>query len=369
MGRNGTRRALCGFWVSKNNFSLDLELQKTVIISTTLAWLQNQSLEFKTMTNDTEISQKLNLIKKGEIRNWAQIADVLISVQQQNAMQSEVSFTEWLNSFAKELKKTEALLWRWMAAAKNYKEFMKLDLEKIGIDAPDLQNLPNSISAENIELLFKIKHAISNEMVVDFEKRILEGDIQRAELRGIYVALRTEQKKYPNHRDMAISNQFIFKTKLFSCLMNKKLTWLDEFAYTYVLEEGHRLCKRETYRTLFNINVPFFKYEIDAITIAYKKPADMLKINGFIIFYSADTSFLKKIEQLMTCSDCIWVATKIEDLCHLKNLPEEVGIVTLDDNDEIIINVRAKDRYQFDAYDNKNIFRYRLIKKLLLQVL
>lgn len=317
-----------------------------------------------------EIHQELNSIEKGEIKTWATIGKLLISVEHHEIWkEKEESFTQWLRSFSKKIKKTESLLWRWLTASKYYNNVIALELTSNEIDAPDLLDLPIHVSPDNIELLSKIHKGIPKDILLDFAKRIMTGEIKRAELRAIYITLRSS-KKHLNEK----SDLFILKTKFFNALMKLKKQFKER---DYPDINGIRKienfsCIEYSYKTLFHVKFkePYKgSCSLDCVVILYDKGEEEFAINGVKIIDAIDKSLIKEIEILKKCCEFIWVVIPNKNIVDLQNLPEEIGILTLDDSGNIITTSPSLRNIAVTTGEIIINWRNKLLEKILLKAL
>jgi hypothetical protein len=96
--------------------------------------------------------------------------------------------TIWIRDYAKQTSRQPSTLWRLLAAGKYYLE-LREEFEKDGVSLPDLEDPAIAASPESLEILNKLARAMPADLR-QIQRRTLEGNISRRELRDLWVTYR-----------------------------------------------------------------------------------------------------------------------------------------------------------------------------------
>jgi hypothetical protein len=120
---------------------------------------------------------------------WSTVGLLLDEVDRERFWARDArSFSEWMKSLAPRMGVNESSLWRYLAASRYYQ---KLQKEFAGIDrVPTSQQLPVSISAENLEILQKLERVMQPKEFKELAGRVLHGGVTRGELRELWQTYR-----------------------------------------------------------------------------------------------------------------------------------------------------------------------------------
>jgi hypothetical protein len=115
--------------------------------------------------------------------SWALIGTILDQVDHEKDWAYDArSFSEWMKSFALSIGMNESSLWRYLSAIRYYQKLRKdLNLRK---------ELPDSVSAEGLELLEKLERVVPKKEFDEVAGRVLGGDVKRNELRELWKTYR-----------------------------------------------------------------------------------------------------------------------------------------------------------------------------------
>lgn len=121
---------------------------------------------------------------------WLAIGTWLIlAAQNKTWSESERSYTAWVSAQARRLGLSEASLWRYATATRSL-DAIRFDIIKAGHRCPDLVELQDVVSPESVELATKIRRYSSPEDGVTIFRRLIVGEVSRAELRKIWAGCR-----------------------------------------------------------------------------------------------------------------------------------------------------------------------------------
>lgn len=282
-----------------------------------------------------KIEQDFAALARGEIRSWGHIGLLLDHAEQSGYWRNHsVSFTEWLKSLGSPLNLKEASLWRYLAAARYYRQLHQTLADR-GTSSPPLDELPDRVSPENLETLAKLARVAPDDVLQPLVQQVLAGTITRAELRETWQAYRTvlagrtaRGRGVPvpkfNPRDLEQFNSML-EAQVYTALSSGGPKWIGiEHPYTYELH-------MHVY--------PEFPDEIDVVfaidAVATVRPGknDDLVFHGITIrgdTFSKDFGgFLQR--QTPYC-DFLWLARHEDNQVVAENIPDHVGLIVVHGN-------------------------------------
>ncbi|ADL55259.1 hypothetical protein [Gallionella capsiferriformans] len=277
----------------------------------------------------SETQQELTAILRGDSRTWAETALLLDSVELHEIWREDSgSFTEWLNQCAAQLKKTKSILWRYLTAGRYYSGLQKKMLA-LNIQLPDLKNLPDQISPENLELLSKIERVAPYEMVQNLSKRVVSGEATRAELRAAWTIFRpvlagqtARGKRDAPKYDSTVHSQrhTLMEAEIFSALSNKRGDLIHSGTNDFYKVFTHF---EPTLRGSGNKFVMF-----DAVVATGHKLKSQLTLHGIVVIGTPMYSqTCETLETLMQYCDFMWVVTRDTLLNEvIANIPKGIGV-------------------------------------------
>ena len=147
----------------------------------------NAMIKYKT---PKQIEKELALIERGERQSWGKFYLLLASIDQTRFWQRDAdSYSSWILKTSNRLNINAAMLWRIISAGR----FVLQTLEKLeggGIDVPSLEEMPDTVSAENIEILSKLERVMPDNVFLEFARKVFNGKAKRSELRGAWETYR-----------------------------------------------------------------------------------------------------------------------------------------------------------------------------------
>lgn len=289
----------------------------------------------------SEITRQLHAVKAGEIFSWARIGLLILSVEHQRYWElNHKSLSAWLKYFSQDSGKSMSSCWRFMASAKYYSE-ISYHLSDDEFQCPDLINLSNSVSPENIEILSKLEPVLPEDFFVKLAKRVIKNEVTRVEIRDIWLTFRPslqgktkrglkqkviaeiniERKKEIEHEYNMIENLLVQRGK-----------WLN-------LPEGF-LCKQFKHfhinGTLNNLDSVF---EVEVMIMTFSKILN--QFNFHLVDYLVDINkdLLEKVVSISNKANYYWViGHKANLLEKIEALPKEIGVIfSINDNKEFEI--------------------------------
>src|SRR5215471_8241654 len=99
-----------------------------------------------------KLAREVAALIKRQTHSWAEVGWILDQVEREKYWAGDAqSFSEWLKSFAPKIGMKEASLWRYLSASRYYRKLRK-DFQGRNLPAPPLPKLPDTISAEHLEI-------------------------------------------------------------------------------------------------------------------------------------------------------------------------------------------------------------------------
>lgn len=147
----------------------------------------NDLIKFKSYE---DVEKELTLVEKGGAGSWGNLFLLLDSIEQTRYFSLEGdSFTRWVERNAWRMHTKPAMIWRILSAGR----FVRQNAERFeegGVAIPSLENIPDAVSPENVELLAKLDRVTSEDTFAEFARSVFSGKARRAELRGAWETYR-----------------------------------------------------------------------------------------------------------------------------------------------------------------------------------
>ena len=231
------------------------------------------------------IANELTAMAAGKHRSWGQLAGLVDRVERSGYWQGKgASFTDWLEGLSSTLGLRPATLWRFLSAGRFYAS-LRHELLEGGISAPPLEELPNTVSPENLELLLKLRRVAPREVSEPIAARVLSGTITRADLRSTWQAYRPAlggrtargRGVKPPKVDMKDVRHFnsMVEAEVFTGLKYGSKTWTGT-------------ANPHTFQIYMNVKPEFgpydkFRFQFDAVVAVRCSAEDPLILHGFDI--------------------------------------------------------------------------------------
>ena len=139
-----------------------------------------------------KLRAELRAVRSGSVTAWPRIGWILDEAELRGYWEAEgaPSFTEWVRSLAHAVGRKERIFWRYLTAARFYEQQLRPLLLDRKVAVPPLTELPDGVSPEKLELLSKLTRVAPDEILEGLGRRVLEGEISRAELNRAWEAFR-----------------------------------------------------------------------------------------------------------------------------------------------------------------------------------
>lgn len=284
-----------------------------------------------------ELQRSIDRVTGSEVRAWAVIGHLLDQVDVTGFWQEHASsFSEWLRSFASSLGLGEASLWRYLASARYYKKLQET-LSGRGVPCPQLNDLPGSVSPENLELLAKLARVAPDKVVQSIAARVVDGSIKRAEMRRTWEAYRPALAgrtargtgvEVPTI-DLRDSKQFhsVVEAQVFTSLSAADPAWTG-------------IRRPHSFEIFHRIQPEFDKsarerFEFDAVVVTRASKNDPLEFHGIEIRGNGilTASVIALLQKQLPYCNYLWLAIGAQsqeiDDC---DLPAQVGLLVAEYN-------------------------------------
>jgi len=145
-----------------------------------------------------KIETQLQALLEQEKRQWTRTAQLLIEIERDSLFfERAKSFSQYVRQLSEQFQIQESNFWRIKKAGEYY---LKLH------DTDDVQIIEQAkTTPEQVEILAKIRTAAPSEVVQSLEKRMVDGETTRQELRDVWQTYRplkegkTERGRKPNN--------------------------------------------------------------------------------------------------------------------------------------------------------------------------
>jgi len=136
------------------------------------------------------IERELSMVENGDARSWGNLYLLLDAVDQSGYWEREAaSFTSWIEKSASRLHSKPAMLWRILSAGR----FVQLVAERFkerGFVIPSLEEMPDAVSPENVELLSKLGRVAPEDIFEELVHKVFDGEATRSKLREAWETYR-----------------------------------------------------------------------------------------------------------------------------------------------------------------------------------
>lgn len=117
---------------------------------------------------------------------WSEVASYLLASEASSEWsKTHTSYSSWLAGLATQVGRSEATLWRALAAGRYYNK-LRAEFSLTGLDLPELGSRDLLASPESLELLEKISRAAPSEVFQEIAPKVVTAKIARSELRAYW---------------------------------------------------------------------------------------------------------------------------------------------------------------------------------------
>jgi hypothetical protein len=274
--------------------------------------------------------------------SWVRTGIELARIEaEQSWSGSASSFSEWLKNQATKLGVEESNLWRYLSAVRFYPE-LRQSLIDGGHDCPEVQNLSEQVSPENLELLSKLIRVMPPADFAPLAARVLDRSAKRDELRKLWQAYRPAlagktargkgvaapafDKNDPANRIKLV----IAQARLL--LEADPLAWLcqSDPAFTHVVHD-FRLPEKSALHG---------NAGMDMVIAVKRTESAPLELHGIEIRLNLLSQTIPGIVDLAQSVNYLWVAfAKPYKAGLLASIPAHIGILNINDGSISVVRV------------------------------
>lgn len=294
----------------------------------------------------TDCLTEIAALKKGDSRTWAEIGLLLGSVEFHGLWrQEETSFTSWLKSLSVVLSKSEGSLWRYLTSARYYQLIRKELLAK-QIECPELKNLSDRISPENLELLAKLDRVAPTEVIESLTERVLAGVATRSELRDAWDMFKPILNGRTARGNLGIPkydpNDLSQSQRRLDALVHRTLSdgknewgakWVQNIYCLYACVKTYPMPRMSRE----------YAFDFVMITGIISKPKRIY--HGIVVISWGNLAMLEDLINLKQFCDYLWVGIHesqlASDLLKEINLLDTVGVLVFTDSSKFYIHKEA----------------------------
>lgn len=284
--------------------------------------------------------------------SWVRTGIELARIEsEQSWADSASSFSDWLKNQATKLGVEESNLWRYLGAVRFYAE-LRQSLIASGHACPDVQNLPEQVSPENLELLSKLIRVMSPADFGPLATRVLDRSAKRDELRKLWQAYRPALAgKTARGKGVAAPaldrNDPSKRTKLLVAharllIEAAPFGWLCQPtpAFAHVVHD-FRLPER----------LPLHgNAGMDMVISLKRSDSSPLELHGVEIRVNLPVHGIPVLVDLATCVDFLWVAfTKSPTSSTLATIPAHIGVLSIQDGAISVVRVAESTKARAEA--------------------
>lgn len=283
-----------------------------------------------------DIATEIKSLQGGVRLPWGRVSSLLVLVEQQGYWRDEAtSFTRWVNSHAVVFGSKPATLWRLVASGKYYEKFRA---EYPHFFPYPLHELPDQVSPENIELLYKLSRVAPKDLFGPLIEKVMCGRITRSELRTAWVRFR------PALEGQTARGKGVTPPKL-SVQAGKESELLTEALILHRLLGGS-----SEWTGLKNLTVfkPYSELEcsdvirFDAVIVTKGKQSRLL-FHGIEVLKRLYPHSADKLKSLQLRCDLMWVVLpQLPQGNELQRLPDNVGLIVVDSDVQVIRPARLE---------------------------
>lgn len=307
-----------------------------------------------TSYSEETIVDAIRALQGGVNFSWGRLSELLHAIEKSGYWQRDAaSFTQWVNGHSDLLGSKPGSLWRYIASGKYYKKFQQ--------QYPDyckspLADLPDQISPENIELLYKLSRVAPKEVFTPLFEKVMNCTAKRAELRSAWLNFRpimdgqTARGKGVTPPTLVDPNKA--KTEeLMEALISHRLSCSSD--WTGIKD----LIAYKVYHEVGRSDIGIF----DVVVVTQGKQSRLL-FHGIEITRKITLQKIHHIKVQMQKCDLMWLA--LPDLPlpdELNKLPDHLGVLVVNLNEFKVVRPARLERSAKDTGDLAKVILQREI--------
>jgi hypothetical protein len=269
--------------------------------------------------------------------DWANTALWLLAIRKAELWVDDASsFTDFLDKYAKRMKKTPFIYWRGLAAAEFYLGFRDKHPD---MNLPSLETL-EKISPENLELVAKISRYAPDNMVQELMRDLLSKKIGRTLLKGTWEIFRGSIEDL-DVIPIPLSEARTVKVRLVKSRENSARFRAEATLIARLLEQGWTWCcdsEPECYKFFPHVKIPIGQLStpvvkaIDAVGVVAMRGGNV-ELHGVFVGRYQDGEIENRLADLAAYQpylDRSWLAIlgPVDDQLVTK-IPPHVGVLEI----------------------------------------
>jgi len=252
-------------------------------------------------------------------RDWRVLARIILECERDGLWKGKASsFSAWLKLFAEQLGIQISNLWRYRRAGKAAFVFWG-DQGQCRIKS--LEDMPDGISPESIEILDKISRAAPAYLVKQLSTRLFEKDIPMRELRALW-------KKFRSSLQGDARGRSKIAPALSRSDSRRRASLLEELAAGALSRlRVSDVCSGEgSIKVLSNVIVMGGGCEVDIAMVTSGK-VDGVEIHGVVVLTQVTPGKVAVLQRLKRYCDYVWVVLPDSPTAEVyRCLDEEIGL-------------------------------------------
>ncbi len=279
--------------------------------------------------------ERLLLEGQADVRPWPKIGLLLENIHRTREWEGSArNFTAWMNLMAPKVGLKSASLWRFMRAARVYRQ-LREDLASRNLHIPPIEELSPRVGAENLELIDKIRRVAPVQLTDSLVMAFVRCESNRQGLRVIWEAYRpalggktAQGRGYVtprvDPRDPAAVKALV-AGDLVTALRAQKGAWTG-------------LAEPDVYKVFSSVEiaaevlpVQALRPEVDAVVVSRKSAEDEVVFQAFKIAGKVPSpDDWKDFWAIEPCVDGLWlVVTRSPAPALLQEFPVRFGVLWL----------------------------------------
>lgn len=301
-----------------------------------------------------------------EEATWGQIASYLIEAESSRSWKPfHHSYTEFVGYTARKLGKSEALLWRFLAAGRIYNE----QRSTLGDEptVPVLNDPKVSASPDSLELLDKIARVAPKAVVADIQIKVIQGKKSRNELRALWNTYRPVldgRTKRGRHVDAPRFNAGNAR------MVDRQLKGSCRMALLKAGSDWLGAPKNAFYRVFLASTEPMLHSGPaglpELIVLCTNPKGDAVEVHGIAVTERRSEGSERTLDDLCSTKagmDYFWLMCPDpeHDLPSREQLPKDIGLLELTPDDGLLVR-RPAVRLKADAVMQVDLLRSLVIR-------
>jgi len=318
-------------------------------------------------SNPRAIKELLKQLESGTSMPWPKLSCLLNAIEESGYWEeTSDSFTEWLKYNSDRIGLKQSTLWRYLVVGRYYQS-LREQLSKVKLNYPPLEELPNHVSPEKLELLSKLARVAPRDFFEPAVEMVLENSISRNELRAEWQAFRPAlQGKTARGRGVLApqinpKNEEQYHSVLEAMIINALRSigpeWLGK-------RKAHMYDVRmHVWPDYPNIQNRAPRYQFDAVALYKETKSSQLQVHGIEIGHAFVSKHNKFVDMASYC-DYLWVVINRSNNMYSINqyhIPDFIGVISVEGTEISVI--REPQPCDKDSENSSSLLKGLLVKE------